>query len=423
MANGAAQLIIDQGDRPQTSQMLRGLHDPGGQRAVCWMTPGPRTLENLANDVLRALGKRADLGGVSPTSTESWARVQAWVAGEALEELVVARAQLLPRERWEQLITLSSLTGARLWLVVQGAPLTRGQSEAARDWGLTTSSLKVLRRRLRTGYATVAPEPHEPFPTAPVDEFPTFRAACRKLLSAEEFARVDAELRSTFAAVDGWLRQTPRENQVQFEENLLDHLASLLRSCHDLQQALVRCRAAQVACFAHGTLMKVDRDGLAGGYASGPTGQLDPAGARRLRQYGETRYAALGVIALVSRLPPRRLAELNLDSLAPEGTAVTVAGRRLGVPAFAAGILRTHRLYRIWRGATSEEPLFVSQGREKRGWKGQGLTRTNPKGIQRQLGKVARETGIPVATREGGFDNDEGRWMRRRGITIHDLRG
>jgi len=38
------------------------------------------------------------------------------------------------RFRWERLIELAAIAGARLWLVVHCPSLSRAQREAARDW-------------------------------------------------------------------------------------------------------------------------------------------------------------------------------------------------------------------------------------------------------------------------------------------------
>ena len=267
---------------------------------------------------------------------------------------------------------------------------------------------------------TPADPPPPSFPEVPTDEFPVFRAACRDRLPGERFRMVDRELLQAEADTSDWLEDL-KGSKVVRAAAFRQFLASLIRPCRSVHQMLTRARGAQVAAFRHGVLVKVDLDALAGGYFSGPLAVLDRESATALRSYADTRYAAVGVAALVSRRGLAALASMNINDVDALGRWLTAAGERFAVPETARGILRAHRIFRERQGAAGSAPLFVAEDRTPSGRRRSGFRRISPHGVRQQLRQIALETGLSVAGKDGWVEGQDRRWLSRRGLTVHPL--
>lgn len=112
-------VLLDPGDDMRVSVGLLERHDPGRGQVIVHPTPGTRSPQAFAHDVLGALGRAVNrlnaeqLAGPAP----AWRAVTAWMAADPVEDLVVLRADRLTAGVWARVVELGRDTGTRLLLV------------------------------------------------------------------------------------------------------------------------------------------------------------------------------------------------------------------------------------------------------------------------------------------------------------------
>lgn len=408
-----ATVVLDPRDRPQTAEALRNWHDPAAGRVVCTLTPGTRTLHGVGVQALISMGKSADATGSSRHTSEAWRRLESWSVGEPVQHLLIERAHLAVPSAWSGLADLGRKSGARITLLVQGTAMSRGQEQVARDHGMATTDVRALRSILRAGQASAEAETDEArFPSVPSDDFPTFLASCQELLVGAELGQAT----DAFHAGARHARESLRGVQEQPEpDELRSIVEGVVRNARSVDEALCRVRGAQVELLRRNVLLKVTRDALAGGWLQTQVAPCDARAAVALRQFDQPRYAAIGLMALVTGWPPTELARLKITDVEPSGHSVMAKGGRFPVPARASGILRSHLHYRALEGSLVEDPLFVCERRD-RAARGNGALTAH--GIQVHLTMVSKHTGLFLLappSRNGGS------WLRRHGISLHSL--
>jgi hypothetical protein len=90
-------ILLDPGDDVRVSVGLLERHDPSRGRVVVHPTPGTRSLQAFAHDVLGGLGRavnRLDAEQLAGPAA-AWRAVTAWMATGQIEDLVVLRADRL----------------------------------------------------------------------------------------------------------------------------------------------------------------------------------------------------------------------------------------------------------------------------------------------------------------------------------------
>jgi hypothetical protein len=90
------------------------------------------------------------------------------------------------------------------------------------------------------------------------DNFLTFRARCKDLLSDERFAEIDAVYRKAFDATRSWLAdQDPRRRRRDMSaDEVAQQLRILTDSSRSPEETTVRLRAFQAAGFGYGLLIQ-----------------------------------------------------------------------------------------------------------------------------------------------------------------------
>jgi hypothetical protein len=112
-------VLLDPGDEARVSVGLLERHDPARGHVVVHPTPGARSLQAFAHDVLGALGRavnRLDAEQLAGPAA-AWRAVTAWMVTSQTGELVVLRADRLRAGVWARLLALGRETGTRLLLV------------------------------------------------------------------------------------------------------------------------------------------------------------------------------------------------------------------------------------------------------------------------------------------------------------------
>jgi hypothetical protein len=417
-------IVFDEQDHAGNLRFALTLSDPLAGVLTVDITPGTRRTYQLANDILTALGKRFDISGAAQTSHEAWFRACAWIVGERVQELIVCRAHLLDRFRWERLVELAAIARARLWLVVHRPSLSRAQREAARDWGMRAVGFAQFRRLWRPS-REVDPGrrvAERVDPAVPDEEFPTFLAKSRRMLMPDAFGWVGQIHAQALDQTTAWFEKIARSGHGALSEvAIADFLYSLLVDARGLSEMLVRARAAQSAAFNQGWLIKVNQAALAGAYFAAPLSKLDGDACSALRMYGHPRYAAAAAISLASREPPSSLVQLNLADIETDGSDVRFSERIVPIPEAARGVTRAQLAYRLAEAAGPDDPLFVSEKRSPQGRSGRVFGRTTAHGLHQRLATLAIETGLSVIAAEPSGRTDPKRWLRRQGVTVHRI--
>ena len=190
----------------------------------------------------------------------------------------------------------------------------------------------------------------------PRDNFLTFRAACRRRLTAQQFSAVDAVYRDAHGETQAFL-QTER-----FRPNhhrVLSQLRTLAGPSLSATETIVRLRAAQAAYFVDGALIEVAdvRIGLVDVAAIGLSRQV----ASRLRRLVTPAWCCALALAAVGGLYPANLAALNVAAVRAEGTQVELRDGHLEVADYASALVRIQLLARRDAGAKDGDPLFVGR--------------------------------------------------------------
>ena len=354
-------VVEDPNDSLELAQLVAGLADRAAGRAVCYPTPGPETSTQLAADLLVALGKRFDTLRFERQRPRAWPLVELWMAAEEIRHLFVLRAHLLHPDRWRELTALGHRHGINIWLI--GAATShldrppQGRRRPCR-WNADTFAA-------HWADATTATQPDTAsFPEVPAEDFPTFRAACRRLLDAASFERVDHAYRQSMDDTNAWLRPwNPRGRRTTPPPLTLDHIAShlqnLIVTSTGPADAVIRLRGAQAACFRAGWLLGFEPvvvNAKSGLVTLGP--DLDTTVAARLRRLCTPHSVAAMALFLATDLHSRALSHLDIADISTDGTTVAMGGgQRFRIPDRAASLVRVQLLDRRQAGAADSEPV------------------------------------------------------------------
>ena len=409
-AHHTLMVVVNETDDPQQMAGLRALHSLPSGVVVCDPAPLRSSLQWLAADLLDALGKRDDFTGTGRNAEKGWARSVMWLIAERVTDLVILRAGALAPAQWVQLCQIAAICQTRLWMVVLGRPMTSAQTRVTQDWPFRHAGYaqlaKIGRRKAGTRASTAATA--APLPDVPSVDFTVFRAVARKVLSASDFARVDALFGHT-------VRRLTRELNRRAID-LSDAAAICCREVEEAQgisDALTRLRATQRVLVDRDILVRVRVPQL---IANAPQRPLDERGADTLRGYAAPEYACLGALVLAYGLNPYTLANVPVSAISDKGE---LAGRTPSTP--VASLMLAHRLQRAWDGAADTDPLLC-RGYANRPTLEANMPPASGASLHRRFRAVGRDTGLFTP----------GRWMRRveaspvlqaasYGITVHSL--
>ncbi|MBO3742207.1 hypothetical protein [Actinoplanes flavus] len=466
---GTPQVLLVDNRRDHASNVARlaELHQPAHGRIVVRPTPGGSSRPIMGLDLLTALGINPELlrkkGG--QLNSQSWRLAQAWMHGHGVTELLVDRAHDLPAEIVADLAGLAAAAGARLWLV----------------WSADTSAEKVLTALADTDRSVALlylPDFHEllepvtapyrrqrapgpgddtaPLPALPAADFTTFRAACHRLLSRRDFARVDGLYCHTADTVDQWIRHRLPDSGPPALDDIAGPLAAWLRDVHlgphPAPLALLRLRATQAALFGHGLLLRWNPARLGPDPAGRLPGTLTEQTVTNLTALPRTDHAAVTALSLhlnkgaaylncwqigdlsddadmlhprpshVHRHPVYASEPVYQDELADVGVDEQPCTQPVILPPYTRPILAAHRAYRLAEGATPADDLFwyltASRTRPDSAILREAVILScrrlnlDPPWMHRSPCRNGADTGL--RPRIHG-------WLAERGLTLHEL--
>lgn len=363
-----------------------------------------RSPEPVALAWLCALGAQADPDDAAPT-------------------VVVLEAQTLGADGADQLLAWCAIAGLACCFVFAGArhPISTSALYVAladRDDAVEIP-WRELRAELGLRPETLRGDPlADPQPTGPPWQVPrvdglVFRSACRRQLTFEDHAAVDAYFME---------RRGQLLDELQAEgPTTVRHAAKVLRSVIEdapSTEELITCvRAAQVACVLCDLKMAVDTTVL---LAAAETlcrrGLATPQQWwRRLEAYQDPDPGALAAL-YAAHVHPDAATRLHLGDIQPAADGVVLVttsdGAEVTVPAEPARFLVAQRLYRLLSGAGEGDPLFDT-------FRGPGIGGST---AGRMLRRSAVELGIDlIEDKLPGGGRDDITYLARYGITLAKL--
>lgn len=215
------------------------LTDPTAGLVAFQVRPGTRRPGWLPADLHTALGADQGLTGWGRPGEGDWALTATAALAQNVGHILVLDAWLLTPALLRDLLTNLQSTAAALWLVGRGA-LSDDQRDALSDWVADlTDPHDFLRAwadrpRLITqpGEAAPAPVPSSDAPDPadgwplrlPDDDFTTFRATYRDLLTPTQFATLDQHFVTTAGAARSWFAANLTRVTLTDEKNVAAHL-------------------------------------------------------------------------------------------------------------------------------------------------------------------------------------------------------
>jgi hypothetical protein len=288
-------MVDNAGDDLAAVRHINACGGPADGRAVLRPTPGARDVDTLGWDLLVAVAKLPHGARREHVSGRSWEYGQAWLAGFAVQHMIIDRAHLLTSDQADKAAAAAARAGATLWLLwgtATGlrAPGCGGPPHLVAGQPAQVISLWEFYQRLPAAPPPATePGQEEDWPPLPAADFPTFLAACRRYLPRDQFAQVARLYYDTAEAADAWLETygAPRDRSngqltAAFEGALAGWLRdSAIGPAPCGPDALVRLRAVQAALFIRAIVLSWRPGPLGPHPASRLPGNLTPSSPAR----------------------------------------------------------------------------------------------------------------------------------------------
>jgi len=325
-------VLLDPGDDMQVSVGLLERHDPARGRVVVHPTPGARSLQAFAHDVLGALGRAVNRLNaerlVGPAA--AWWAVTAWMVTDRIEDLVVLRADRLTAGTWARVLELSRETGSRVLLVCHTLQIPAHLEAvlAGTGYQLLTSLPQALdsrgaRPHPRLRPAAAARPDVADLPCFLHPHIRNYRSKAFNQLGPAGFARIDAVYRNGRDAACRWLNTRPGPGPAAISyQSVQLFLAWLVYDSPSRPHTLARLRGAQAGFRLHGFKLDIPPsqrvlDVLSGPGLDAPLVTAQTAG--RIRAGVAHPVIAAGLAAvLVTGVQALALASMPWEALAPQ---------------------------------------------------------------------------------------------------------
>jgi hypothetical protein len=361
---------------------------------------------DLALQILRAFGKRTDLSGQATYVEPLWRNVRLWRDVLSVERLTVANSEFLNPAALRRLARLPDVL-----LIHDPKGATAELNEALHD--VTRPAASYLTEQERPE-ASKLPPGGPPFPACPTDAFPFFLPTCRQVLSAEHHETVAKEYERTGAAVGGWHHYDADPDDADPHETAARLIRRILEPITDSHQRLAAARGVEHAFFDAGWLLRVDPARFMQATPHMPLPDI----ATRVNWYANTELAATAALASIG-LDSAVLCGLSVDSVfwQSDDSHAVLAEVQRETPVRIPDELHT-ALNAFWIDRHKSLPI-PNTGPLFRARDG---GRVAAKTIQARLGRIALETGLPVASHwTPPADQRATRWMRLHGISLAKL--
>ena len=322
----------------QVSVGLLERHDPARGQVVVHPTPGARSLQAFAHDVLDALGRavnRLDAEQLAGPAA-AWRVVTAWMVTGQTGELVVLRADRLTASVWARVLELGRETGTRLLLVCHAPQIPARLAAVLAGTGhqVLTGLPQVLDSR--RAYPRPRPWPDatagaegdaEDLPRFLYPHIRNYRSTAWDQLGPAGFARTDAVYRHAREAACHWLSARPAPGPAAASDHSVQlFLAWLVHDSPSRTHTLARLRGAQAGFRLHGFKLGIPPSQRVLDVLSGPGLDAPLVTARtagRIRAGVAHPVIAAGIATvLVTGVEPLALASMPWEALSPQDDAL-----------------------------------------------------------------------------------------------------
>lgn len=379
------------------------LNAPRLGRVAILARPGARHRASLTTDLLRALGISESVTGVTRDDDLDWELLHIWLIAYGIRDVIVVGT--VAPEIVEDLALLTAGVGAEFWYITC-PPRRDEQVEAIAAWTfheqhwddlpadwMADVSLELSSSLADDGVLTCLPD----------DDFTTFRASCRRLLTAEQFAWLDQRLLSHYAAAKAELAHPS-------EQALAEWMLARYDSCATLADVQIMVRATQTALFHSGWLLTVDLHRLISAAEDAPRrAQRTPALWRRLAVYRQP-HRSMACVCAAAGMSIEEMVTAPIQAI-HDGT-IEVGGRSFalepGTEPFVAAMLALREL----QGTADTDPLFAHPDGAP----------INGRAIADAISAARRDVGLTVTSRRLSRSRPKAdRWTQRWGLLLRPL--
>ncbi len=203
-------LTIARSDSAHVQRLTR-LNQPQNGVVSIRLRPDTRRINPILRDLLTAMGIRHDVSGRPRNVHESTYHTIDWLLANRITDIIVTGAELLNPDHCRQLIKLTHVSGAALWLVGDHA-ISDGLLEALTDWPVEPLDQTAFDNRWVPLDTSDESETHDLevcWPQhVPSSDFPVFLAEIRRHVADDEVAVVESAYWNCVATTKAALTQT-----------------------------------------------------------------------------------------------------------------------------------------------------------------------------------------------------------------------
>lgn len=399
---------------PATSRGLLAQNAPERGVIVLTATPANEGLAPITRALLEAMGKDPQLTGGATCSTRyGWPLLAPWLLALGISDVVVDEAQVLPAKVLQELIVLVVGLGIRLWLVAH-RPLGEDYPAVLAAWPAEDATTRELNEVLAVAVLPPGTAGGEPtrtvFPSVPATGFHRFRADCRDLLSASDFAIVDERYLSAADDARSWLVDAPRPLHAEAVARML---RKVLLDCSSPDEMLTVIRGSAAVLLFADILVTCGTDEFRAVVVDQPWYLVRRhPDWKALAGYRQPYRGAVCALAAAA-LPLGAMTELVCSEVANDGNwAEDAAARRARVPNDGRVYVRAQLLARQDAGASGSDLLFMTAEGEPATVRYLREALTEPTveaGVKLASGRVPSRRATPM------------QWAARLGIQIQSL--
>lgn len=382
------------------------LNAPDSGTLAVRLDAGPYGRNGIARQILVGLGKAPEIAGPASRGGSEWRFLRAWVEAHRLYRVVIAGVEQLRPKELRILIDNLDRTPADVWLwTVPALSNTHIRAFTELATRFEWDDFVTVFPPAPAGDTNAEPAAPAPYPQVPVEEFTTFRAACRDLLPPPDFERVDTDYRAAHAAA------TAIASEGDIIEQAAELLADRWATCTSDAEAQVVLRATQAALFCAGWYLGVALPEFLTAIELRPRAATRPmADWLQLRAYLDPAIGAATALSTAGMELPE-LVGLTLGDVEADGSSATGAGRRYSVDEPGRVFVHAQRLYRLERGGRSSDQFLVRAERTP-----------SSATVSHALRAPVRDLGLglipPRALRQAGTAL---RWLATHGLSLRRL--
>lgn len=329
-------LVNNAADQQITVNRLNAAVIEGDPRRILLRpTPGTITRSTLSWDLLAAMGKSTAILNAHRPGPAGWDLAAAWMTGYGVTDVIVDRAHLLNPELVQDLVAIGHQAVARVWLIYSSPTAL---AERMRSYTEGSGFTRVLEPNQMSfdfpadvwwphpdevGRKNMAmwevPKIRRQWTHLPDADFPTFLAAARRGMPADQFELAERYYWHAFERTEAWLDNHLPDGRPGFGAELAAWLRDVqLGPVPYGQVAQIVLRGTQAALFNAGVFLRWDRDRLGPNPGNALCGNL--AGGSTLTELVGTEAAAAAALSLHLNLGPFYFDAWRLADVEPDGS-------------------------------------------------------------------------------------------------------